>query len=109
MAALKYYAEVSKAYPELEAIHLPVALAPWIAESTLAVLGLHGHLRYLLKPKGDWHWFECDKRVVVFSGPTVAILDVLHELAHWWSPFHDAEHLCALGLMMGAYMSREGR
>lgn len=86
-------------YGKLAKVDMAVVLAPVWAERLLTILGLEGRLRYRLRPTGDWHHFDVHTRTVEMAGPTCTVLELLHELAHWWEPRHNGRHLMALELL----------
>ena len=74
-----------------------------MAERILERIGLDGCLQYHLHPEGDWHRFDTEQYVAEFSGPTCSVLEVIHELAHWWEPRHNAHHAMATQLLVEVY------
>jgi hypothetical protein len=100
---LVYYQVTESHYSRLARMDMSVLVGPVLAERVLGELGLAGRLRYKLRPTGDWHRFEVGSRTVELSGPTCTVLEVLHELAHWWEPGHNGRHLMALQLLVEAW------
>src|SRR5271169_6111963 len=103
MPIIRYYEDTEHYWKELSELDMGVELAPLCAERILGKLGLIGQLQYHLHPRGDWHRFDTEELAAEFSGPTCSVLDVIHELAHWWEPRHDPHHAMAMQLLACAY------
>ena len=100
---LKYYARERALWPKLDLIEMPVLLAPYWSERVLEQVGYQGHVRYHLRPRGDNHCYDTATRTVYYSGPTVSVSDMLHELGHIWVPYHNRDHLTAVCLLVEIY------
>ena len=103
MPTIRYYEDTEHHWINLTLADLDVTLAPHLAERILTVLGLEGRLQYHVHPTGDWHRFDTEEIVAEFSGPTCSVLDIIHELAHWFEPRHDPHHAMAMQLLACAY------
>jgi len=103
MPTIRYYEDTERHWADLSEQDFPVLYAPLMAERILGLLGLEGRLQYHVHPTGDWHRFDTEEMVAEFSGPLCSVLDVLHELAHWWEPRHDPHHAMAMQLLACAY------
>ena len=101
---LPYYEEEEAAYPRQAAHCLKLPYAAALAEELLAMLGLPS-ARYTLEPRGCNHQACPQYRHIVFRGKAT-VLDVVHEVAHFATPDHDAHHAATVALLVAMIEAR---
>lgn len=96
---LRYYRDEREAFKRLDGITLPLYMAAGLAEE-LARLFDRRPLRYVLSNrKGTSHWYVVEDRALHLTLPHATALEVIHEVAHLVSPYHDTDHATAMCLL----------